>query len=426
MIRFNTLKLSLLLLLACPLFVKGQDRGVFTLDYCQKQAMTNFPSAKDKALLQESTVLRVKNVNTANLPQSSLNGQATYQSDAIKINIPVTGHPLSMEQAKDQYKLTLDVNQLLYDGGTVRYQRILEEASLAADLQQVDVDLYKIKEQVNNVYFLLLILQENNTLLNTSLNEIKEREKVVASAVKNGTLTPSDLDVLTAGRLQTEQQIAEIEITRKSAINILSLLMSQSVPETAAFELPAVDIADNVQNNRPEYKLFDLQQQRIDASRELTGTVLKPKVFAFAQAGYGRPGINMLSNEFNPYGIIGASLKWTFWDWHKNGREKQVIDIQKKMIDNKRETFDRNLNVDLQNRKAAVQKLDEALKRDIEIVNLRSKITKASASRLENGTITSTDYLIELNAETIAKINFESHKIQLIQAKVNYLTAKGL
>ena len=133
----------------------------------------------------------------------------------------------------------------------------------------------------------------------------------------------------------------------------------------------------------------------------------------------------MLSNNFETYYILGASLKWTLWDWSKNRKDKQVLDLQKKMVQDKRETFDMNLNIDLQNRLAVIQKLEEALKRDNQIVELRSRITKTSASRLENGVITSTDYLTDLNAETVAKINLETHKIQLVQAKANYLLAKG-
>lgn len=406
--------------------VCGQDVSILTLQNCQDLAVANFPSAKDKGLIQAVSQLKLANYGTFGLPQVSLSGQATYQSDAIDITLPTQAGPKSIHQSKDQYKVTLDVNQLLYDGGTIRYQRKLEESSSAADAQQIDVDLYKIKEQVNNVYFLLLSLQENQKLLNTTLQEIKERETVVQSSVNNGVLTSSDLDVLTAERLKVEQQLVEIDINRKSTFSILSILISKPVPDTLKLTMPELVTTDSTIKSRPEYRLFELQNQRLEDSKQLTGSQLKPKVYAFAQGGYGRPGLNMLSDEFNPYYIVGASVKWTLWDWSKNKRERQVLDVQKQMITNRREAFDMNLNMDLQNRLATIQKLEETLKRDDQIVELRSKVTKTSSSRLENGVITSTDYLTDLNAETIARINLETHKIQLVQAKANYLLAKGI
>jgi outer membrane protein TolC len=321
--------------------------------------------------------------------------------------------------------LTLDVNQLLFDGGTTRYLRKLEEASLQSNLQQVDVDLFKIKEQVNNAYFLLLSLQENQQLLNTTLNEIKDREKVVASSVKNGILMASDLDVMVAERLKTEQQLTEIDISRKTVLSVLSIFINKSLSDSAKFELPVIVFTDTTSIKRPEIALFDLQQKQIDVSKQLTKSLLMPKAFAFAEGGYGRPGLNFLTNQFTPYYIVGASFKWTLWDWSKNKRDRQVLDVQKQMVATQREAFDKNLNIDLQNRLSSIKKLEEALQRDNQIVELRVRVAKAAASKLEHGVITSTDYLTELDAETGAKISLETHKIQLVQAKANYLLAKG-
>jgi outer membrane protein TolC len=408
------------------IMVQAQDNKVLTLQYCQTEACNNYPAIKDKNLLQNASALKVQNVRAGLLPQFSLNGQVTYQSDAIDISFPTpNGTPVSIGQSKDQYKATLDINQLLFDGGTTRYQRNVEEATLSSDLKQVDVDVFKIKEQVNNVYFLLLSLQENYRLLNATLIEISEKEKIVGSSVKNGVLMSSDLDVIIAERLKVEQQLAEIEINKRSALSVLGLFIDKNLSDSTKFELPIIEYKDTGAIKRPELALFDLQGKRIDAGKKLTGSLLMPKAYAFAQAGYGRPGLNMLNNEFSSFYIVGATLKWNLWDWNKNKRDRQVLEFQKQMVNTRRETFDKNLNIDLQNRLATIHKLEEALQRDNQIVELRGKIARTSASRLENGVITSTDYLTDLNAETIAKINLETHKIQLEQAKANYLVAQG-
>ena len=303
-----------------------------TLKYCQDEALANYPLAKDKALMQVALELKIASVQTGLLPQVSLNGQATYQSDAINISLPTQAGLKTMSSAKDQYKATLDINQMVYDGGTNKYQRKLEESSAAADVQQVEVDIYKIREQVNNAYFLLLSLQENRKLLNTTLSDIQERKGVVASSVQNGALTPTDLDVLEAERLKVEQQLAEIDISKKSTINILSILISKPVSDSAKFELPVVYVKDTTLLGRPEYKLFELQTKRLDDSKQLTGSLLMPKVNAFVQGGYGRPGLNMLSTNFETYYMFGANFKWTLWDWSKNRKDRQVLDVQKKMV----------------------------------------------------------------------------------------------
>jgi outer membrane protein TolC len=421
----NIYNIILVLVIASVSPLLGQNNGSLTLQFCQEQAVVNFPSIKDKASLQAASALKISNVEVGKLPQLSLNGQASYQSEGIDITLPLPTGTKSMSQAKDQYKVTLEVNQLLYDGGTVRYQRKLEESSFAADAQQVEVDLYKLKEQVNNVFFVLVSLQENRKLLNVALNEILEKEKVVESSVKNGVLTSSDLDVLAAERLKVEQQLVEVDINRQTSMNILSILINQPVNESTKLELPVLFINDSAAINRPEYKWFDLQTQRIDDSKQLTGSVLKPKVYAFAQAGYGKPGLNMFSDKFSPYYIVGATAKWNIWDWNKNSRDRQVLDIQKQMVVTRRESFDKNLTIDLQNRLSAIHKLEESIKRDTQIVVLRTRVVRSASSRLDHGVITSTDYLTELNAETTAKLNFETHKILLLQAKANYLVTKG-
>ena len=424
-IVYNLLKISVVLCFFGYFQVGAfcQTDSILTLSYCQSEAILNYPSVKDKELLKKASEFRLQGIETNLLPQMSLNGQATYQSDVI--NLPAGG-PISIHQHKDQYKASLDINQTIFDGGSTRYQKKLEESGTASDIQQVEVDLFKIRDQVNNVYFLLISLQENEKLLKTVLNEITERKKVVVSSVNNGVLMQSDLDVLEAERLKTEQQLAEIDINRRSSLTILSILVNKPLNETVRFQLPVMEIKDSMQVVRPEYKLFEMQTQRIDDSKLLSKTLLLPKVSAFGQAGYGRPGLNMLNDKFNSYYMVGVTFKWVFFDWNKNSRDRQVLEVQKERIGIQRENFDRNLNIDLQNKLANIQKLEEAIARDSSIVAIRVRITHSSTSRLENGVITSTDYLTDLNAETSARINFETHKIQLEQAKTSYLLAKGI
>jgi outer membrane protein TolC len=402
-----------------------QNKEPVTLAYCYEKAVGTYPLLSDKESLKNASDLRVKNLETNYLPQFSLSGQVTYQSDVTQISLPpqmgitVPGSP------KDQYKVTIDAQQTLFDGGITSKQKKLEQASSAAEIQQIESDLLRIKEQVNSIYFTILLLQENKKLLRNVLDVITEREKSIQSMVKNGVLLLSDQNALIAERLKTEQQIAEIEISQSSTLRILNLITNETFTDSTIFYKPEIVISDTALSGRPEYKTFELQEKRFDAAISLSQSSLMPKLYAFGQYGYGRPGLNMLHNEFDNFYMAGATLKWTFWDWNKTRREKQVYAIQKQMIASKRDNFTKNLNMDMQNKLATIYKMEEATKRDSDIVTLRAGITLIAQSQLNNGVITSTDYLNELNAETQARINMETHKIQLTQAKANYLVALG-
>ncbi len=406
-------------------YISAQEKTSATLALCHEKAIATYPQLSDRTSLKEASELRIKNISTNYLPQLSINGQATYQSDVTKISLPPLMGISVPSPAQDQYKVTLDAQQLLYDGGLTRKQKKFEEASAEADIQQVETDLLRIKEQVNNTFFTIILLQENKRLLQNTLNVLKDKEQTVKSMVKNGALMQSDENAIIAERLKTEQLVTEADINRASAIRIMNLLTNESFTDSTVFESPALSIQDTLITNRPEIKSFELQEKRVEAAGSISNSSLLPKVYAFGQLGYGRPGLNMMNDSFNDFYMVGASIKWNFWDWNKSRREKQVYAIQKQMVASKRDNFNKNLSIDLQNRLATIKKSEEALQRDADIVKLRESITQVAQSQLNNGVITSTDYITELNSETQARINLETHKIQLIQAKANYLLATG-
>jgi outer membrane protein TolC len=412
-------------LLLLPVVLYSQEKKLITLEYCQQKAREVYPQLNDKNSIKNAADLRIKNIETAYLPQVSLNGQATYQSEVTHISLPPQFNISIPTASKDQYKITLDAQQMVYDGGLARYQKKLEQAGSDADIQQIETDILRIKESVNNTFFNILILDENYKLQKNVLEVLKDKEKMVSSMVKNGALTQSDANSIIAERLKTEQQIDELELSRSAAIRILNLLTNETFTDSTSLAPPQFNIPDTGTINRPELKSFELQENRLDAAASLSQAATMPKIYVFGQYGYGRPGLNMLSTEFGTFYMVGATLKWNFFDWGKSHREKQVYIIQKEMVSTKRDNFNKNLNIDIENKQAAIKKLEEALVRDNDIVELRKGITLSAQSQLANGVITSTDYINELNAETLAKINLETHKVLLLQAKAAYLLTYG-
>jgi outer membrane protein TolC len=417
--------LFIFLLIVCAANLLPAQEAI-SLGDCTTGAVANYPLARQNQLLPQSHDLKISNLNKNYLPQMNVNGQAHYQSDVTKTpiqNIPGINIPTV---SKDWYKITLDVNQVIYDGSATSRQKELEDINTEIDEQALQVELYKLEERVNQVYFNVLLLKENKKVLQLYHDNLAAKLKDLESGVKNGTILQSNADVLSAEIIKSEQAIAETEIALQSFIAMLNEFTGFALTENTTFLIPEVDLLpDAYQNNRPEYVLFSLQQNKISASQKLVGSVLLPKFSAFGQAGYGRPGFDMLKDEFDDFYMIGARLNWKPWDWNHARKEKEILSLQHEIINTQKETFDKNLKIDLQSKIAEIRKVEEMISRDEQIIELRAKISKASSSQLDNGIITSTQYLAEVTAESSALLDMEAHKIRLLKARLDYKTALG-
>jgi outer membrane protein TolC len=394
-----------------------------TLEDCYRLARENYPRLTDAQRQQEISDLKIKNIGTAWNPQLNLNGQATYQSEVTKVTVPIPGINIP-SPSKDQYKMYLDVKQTIYDGGASQAGSSLEKSGLAAEQQNLEVEIYSLHDKVNQLYFGILLMTENESVMQLKKTLLDERIKVLESGFKNGMVTSRDLDLLKAERLLTDQQIGEIHSERSSGLGALGILTNQILNENTILAEPAIRTKSE-SISRPELKYFDLLGNKIDQNSDLLQKTRNPKIFGFGQAGYGRPGLNMLKDSFDPYYLVGLGVSWNIIDWKQTGRNRQILEVQKKLIGSQRATFDQNLSIALFRANEAIKKAEQLLKVDEELVLLRENIAKHSASQLENGTITSADYIVDLNAVTQANINRKSHKVQLFQSVENYNTLTG-
>ena len=419
--------LTYLLAFAAAFSIDAQDS--ITLDMCYQKATENYPVFRQKELLSASNDLEIKNLNKNYLPKMVINGQAHYQSDVTKTpfqDVTFPGLPVIPTVEKDWYKITLDVNEVIYDGSATARQKKLEVIDLAIEQQNVDVELYKLKESINRVFFNILLLRENKKILRLHKANLDAKLKTVESCVKNGTILESNADILKAEIIKIKQSISEIEIGLNASFKIMNEYTGLNLNKKTDFVVPDVFIDLNkYNNNRLEYSLLSLQQNKIEASKKLLGSKNLPQFSAFGQAGYGRPGYDMLKNEFDDFYMIGLRLHWNFYDWNHSKKEKEILDLRNEIINTKKETFDKNLRISLENKIAELKKIEEIIISDEEIIVLRTKISKSVSSQLDNGVITSTEYLTEINAEAKAKLDMEIHKIQLIKAKLDYQAALG-
>ena len=411
-----------LIILFLMFFTPNQD--TLKLNNCYEKAYDSYPNAYAKNYYRSNTNLKLKNLDVNYYPQISFKGQATYQSDVpvINISIPQFKPP---ELSKDRYQIFMDLKQLIYDGGTTSSLKKIEEKQLSTDNQKIEVELYALRQRVNDLYFSALLIQEKKNVTQNLYDDIKSRITEMESRVENGTIPKS---ILQAQLIQTSQDLDNIETDRIATIKMLGQLIGTDLsPETyLSLPNPVVNNLEVAAGDRPEYKLFDVQKTQLESYKNTISSQSIPKVNLFGQAGYGRPGLNFLDNTFQPYYTVGINFQWNPINWNSNNNQIQIYEINKKIIDKQRETFDKNLYVSLEKYKEDMVKYEKLLQRDEEIILLRDKIVNSTQSQLQNGTITSTTFLTELNNKNQAVLLYKTHQIQLVQAKINFLNTKGI
>ncbi|HEX2977381.1 MAG TPA: TolC family protein, partial [Bacteroidales bacterium] len=321
---------------------------------------------------------------------------------------------------------TLDVNQVIYDGGAIKISKELENADLKLNEKQSEADIYKIRSQVNTIYFSILLANRQEELQKNFLSLLNNRIQLIESAVRNGVRMRSDADMLRAEKIRVGQQLADITIKKISMIKVLSELTGIQVDSSAKLILPENINIDGDEIKRPELDLFDLRQEQLDAGISMAGTKRLPKAFGFASLGYGNPpGNNFFKDQFDTYYMIGAGIKWNIFDWSKSKNEKKVISTQKTILENRKNDLSDNIRRQLDSKRAEIESLEMMAASDSELITLRKSISAASESQYQNGTITSTEYLDALNSEKQAVINSEIHRISLAMAKADYLNISG-
>lgn len=414
-------RIFILMALVLPLLTSAQQ--TITLDECFDLVTENYPLAKQSILLNEQNRLDIEAINKGKLPQLDVNAQATYQSDVTSLPIQLPNAPIDPPN-KDQYRATFDVNQLIYNGGLIDANSQVKEATSKVNRQQVEVNLYGLKNQINQLYLSVLLLQENRDLLTAKEKQLNARLEEVKAGVKFGALLASSEQSLAAELLKIKQQFTELDFNRSALIKRLSLLIGKELSADANLERPEVFMSET-ESNRPEIQLFDLQKEQVDYSSKLILKSNLPKLNAFAQGGYGNPGLNMLDNSFTTFYMAGLRLNWNVFDWNKTKTEKQSLEINKEILDSQKETFELNNNLELVNLQSEIDKVEALISTDNKIISIREDILKTAESQLKNGVITASAYITEFTNLYEAKSQLNVNETQLLLNKIQYQITKG-
>ena len=395
-----------------------------TLEECYALAEKNYPLAKQTTLLEEKTNSEIKVLEKERLPKLDLNAQASFQSDVIEFPLQIPDSNIEPPN-KDQYRATIDANQLIYNGGSIAANTRLKTAELETQQQQVAVNLYTLKSRINHNYFSVLLFQEQEKLLLSKMEQLDARIIETNAGVKYGAVLPASGQLLEAELLKLKQQLSQINFDREKALKNLSLLIFQNLDNDTTLDNPDILVAPEIASKRPELELFNLQETQLETSKEVISKSNYPTLLGFAQAGYGNPGLNMLDNSFQDFYMVGLKLNWNIFDWGKTKEKKQAVDISKEIVSTEKETFLLNNQMQQKEVESDINKYEAMLLKDTEIIGLREKVLQATTSQLQNGAITSSEYITELNNLYEARIDQQLHEVQLTLAKANFKIIKG-
>jgi outer membrane protein TolC len=415
------LKLSVLLLLAGHL-VAGQS---LTLEQCYESARQNYPLIKQKNLIIQSREYSVANVKSGYLPQITINGQATYQSAVTAVPISVPGFEIET-LSKDQYRTYAEINQTLFDGGAIGRQSAMQEVNAQLEEQNLEVELYKLKEKINQLFFGVLLLDEQRKQVDLVKKDLGSNLNKIEVAIRNGTALKSNAASLRAEILKADQRIIEMNAMRSSYLQMLGIFVNQELGESTQLQRPAVlQVTESSEIHRPELSVFGYQRELLGAQYKFSGTRNLPRVGLFLQGGYGKPALNQLMNEFDTYYIGGLRLSWSLSGFYNSKRDGQLHDISLQKVEVQKATFLFNTQLVLRQQQNEISKLEDLVRVDDEIITLRTEVKNTAQAQLESGVITTNDYLQELNAEDQAVQNKLLHEIQLLMALYNYKTTSG-
>ncbi|MGN0188980.1 MAG: TolC family protein [Candidatus Cryptobacteroides sp.] len=389
-----------------------------TIEECVSSACRNYPQIKEYDLIEAAMDYDISNAALSWVPQFSISGKATWQSDVVEMPFDIPGFTFDIPH--DQYGVTGDITQPLWDGGVSASRRRLAVAGAEVKKKQLDVSLYSIRLRVQNIYLGIILIDKQLEINSVLRDNLSRSLGEVSSRIENGIAFASDADQVRVSLLACEQQRTALESDRKSYVKMLSLLTGQNL-EGVALEEPRIEsrssaIIDPERIARPELALYSAQKEQIDQQRRQLMTAVSPKFNLTLQGGYGRPGLNMLSGKFAPYFVAGIRMQWNFAPLYTLKNDRHKADSEAARVDVARESFLLNTSVEAEQKRNEIAKAEDVLERDEQIISLRRSIRRTGETQYREGVIKMNDYLNMVDEEYKAELNRSLHAVQLMMA----------
>lgn len=393
--------------------------GQLTVEQCQDMARENYPLVRQYGLVERTARYNLANASKGYLPQVSLSGKASYQSEVTQIPIEIPG--VDVGARKDQYQIMAELDQTIWDGGSIRSQRKQVKAQAEVDAVQTDVDLYAIRERVNQLFFGILLLDEKlkqNSLLQ---QELGRNYTQVEAYIANGIANQTDLDAVKVEQLSAVQTQKELTSSRVAYIRMLSAFIGQEIAASDTLTCPQMpDVPAAAAIDRPELSLFAALEKQLDARKTSVNARNLPKIGAFVQGAYANPGLNFLKDEFSAYYIAGVRLKWDFGGLYTRRNDMRLIELQRDQVDVQRKTFLFNTHLTATEQTQEIEKYRKLLEDDDRIVELRGSICQSALAKVAEGTMSVIEMLRQVTAQDMARQDRAAHQVQLLLSAYQY------
>ncbi len=396
-----------------------------SIEFCQEKAKENYPTFRNTGILEKTAKYSINNANKNYFPQLNLSAKASYQSDVTAIDIVL---PFAIEidmpkMSKDQYQAVLELNQMIWDGGATQTKKKEIKAELQTQKASLEVELYTLRDRVASLYFGILSIKEQKAQALLMEKELERNFSQISAFMESGLANESDLDLIRVEQLNLSQRIEEIELMEKSYIRILSLFIGEDLKANTEFLEPSLITGNlNDEIRRPELMAFESQVKLLDIKSKMLNVQSYPHLGFFAQGGYGKPALNMFKEDADFFAVVGLRMSWNIGSFYTKKDSKRIIESNKELINSNKGAFLLNTNLQKESQKTEIQRLEKLVLSDKEIIKLREKIKNSSEYKLENGTISTSDYIKDVNAYDMANQNMILHKTQLSMSIYKYTT----
>ena len=409
------------------IFVFGQPRTELSLEEAYALLEKNYPILQNSGLLQQIYQKELEQIDIAQKPMLRFKTDGQLVSEKVQLETNGAMLPFEIDRPIFSIKTYVEAQYLILDGGMMEAKKKIKEAQLHAALQDIEVNRFALRKRINDLFFGIMLLREQSKLLDISLKNIQSRKKQVAAGLEMGVLLESELTKLEVKELQIKTTQDNLKFQISGLSNTLSDWIGVELAEDVQFKFPTLPPPAEIPDlHRPEQKQFQLQKAAILSQMEMVDVAKKPKLSAFAQAGIGYPNpLNFLSSDIAPFGILGVQFSWQITDWKKSEKDKDILNLQAQKLNHAAATFDFNMNAQKSKYLADVNRLLFQIEQDQKITKLQTKILEQLAAQLDEGVITSTDYIIQLNAELASRQNLLIHQTELAKVQLDFWNERG-
>jgi len=434
---FQMLKKSIYLILcalcvSAPIMAEDMQSGEYTIERCYDLSRENYPLVKQYDLIGITETYTLKNATMHYYPQIALNAQATYQTD--KNVFPEINGAETPQYYNDHYNAQLEISQIIWDGGEIKAEKKNIRAKADIEREEYQVNMYKLRESINNLFFGILLIREQMSQVDILIETLQMNYDKVASCVSNGVANQNDLDIIGVELISGKQKRVQLETLIDAYLRMLSLMLGEDIESSDKLVKPIPEEMSNAmvlnslisgQISRPELGVFDARQKEISTQWDKWAASGLPQIRLFVKGSYGRPGLNIFEDKFTPYAWAGISLRWNLSELYSLGFGKQVIASAKHQVENGRQTFLFNTNLQTEEQAAKIRRYYKIMEDDDDVIALRERVRKATEVEVMNGTKSTSDLITEMNKEQAARQEKVVHEIELIKAIYELKTIKN-